>query len=371
RIARGIDKFVVKAKKPFIVPLTHGGGDGRGRSVEDPFATITGANRGELGLVGASMLRADMHQSNSGCAYDPADPLRTITTATGGGHAVTTASLVRTAHGDVDKNGKRRGKGEQDIEEPLPTTCATRDVALAAATMIPRGWGERSGPVHGDQAPRVLDIEKPMPTLPAQGNKVALVQAFLAKHNGGHEATGQELTRPMDTVCSRDQKALVVAHLDKAYGSAVTGAAADAPMPTVTANGKGGGHIAAVSAFLARYNGQGIGAPLTDPMPAVTTKERHSLVVIDGALYEITDIGMRMLVPRELFRGQGFPDSYKIDGITVVKRNKKGKLLRVPLSKTAQIKCVGNSVCPPLAAALVRAQFAAVEVEAPQLEAAS
>jgi DNA (cytosine-5)-methyltransferase 1 len=56
---------------------------------------------------------------------------------------------------------------------------------------------------------------------------------------------------------------------------------------------------------------------------------------------------MRMLSPRELYRAQGFPESYIID------RTADGRAL----SKKAQVRMCGNSVCPPLAAALVRANY--------------
>jgi DNA (cytosine-5)-methyltransferase 1 len=65
--------------------------------------------------------------------------------------------------------------------------------------------------------------------------------------------------------------------------------------------------------------------------------------------FRIVDIGMRMLAPRELFRAQSFPDSYRID----IEHNGK------PLTKTAQIELAGNSVCPPVAAAIVRANVCA------------
>lgn len=52
--------------------------------------------------------------------------------------------------------------------------------------------------------------------------------------------------------------------------------------------------------------------------------------------------GMRALTPRELFRAQGFPESYRIDVV----------------GKTAQIRCVGNSVSPQVISAIVRANFA-------------
>lgn len=71
--------------------------------------------------------------------------------------------------------------------------------------------------------------------------------------------------------------------------------------------------------------------------------------MVKGEAYQITDIGMRMLSPRELFRAQGFPEDYVIDPVF------NGK----PLSKAAQIRMCGNSVCPPVAAALVRANVVA------------
>jgi DNA (cytosine-5)-methyltransferase 1 len=69
---------------------------------------------------------------------------------------------------------------------------------------------------------------------------------------------------------------------------------------------------------------------------------------VEGQRYAIADIGMRMLQPRELYAAQGFPPSYVID------RGADGR----PLSKAAQVRMCGNSVCPPLAAAIVRANYA-------------
>lgn len=54
-----------------------------------------------------------------------------------------------------------------------------------------------------------------------------------------------------------------------------------------------------------------------------------------------TDIGMRLLGPKELLLAQGFPADYRIDGI----------------SKTDQIKVIGNAVCPAVAEAIVRANL--------------
>lgn len=87
---------------------------------------------------------------------------------------------------------------------------------------------------------------------------------------------------------------------------------------------------------------------LDEPLHTITTKERFGIVTVDSVDYIIVDIGMRMLQPRELFRAQGFPDSYIIDPMY------NGK----PLTKGAQVRMCGNSVPPDPAEALVKANYA-------------
>jgi DNA (cytosine-5)-methyltransferase 1 len=192
------------------------------------------------------------------------------------------------------------------IDEPLRTITGSRrgDHALVAPTLVQTGYGERPG-----QAPRILDLHAPLGTVVGCGQKHGLVAAFLAKHNGGHEATGSRLDAPIHTITAQD-------------------------------------HHSLVRAFLMKYYGSGTGADVRGPMPTITAQAEHiALVTVRGERYAIVDIGMRMLQPRELFRAQGFDDSYIIDRAANGKR----------FTKTAQIRCCGNSVCPPLAAALVRA----------------
>jgi DNA (cytosine-5)-methyltransferase 1 len=194
---------------------------------------------------------------------------------------------------------------------------------------------------------RVESLEMPMATVTgAHRGEKGLVSAFLAKHYGGnYNGAGASLFDPVPTVTTVDHNALVAAHLEVMHGTG-QGRAADAPAPAVLAQGQ---HLAEVRAFLVAYYGtERDGGDLFDPMRTVTSKERFGLVTIAGQDYAIVDIGMRMLAPRELYRAQGFPDSYRID----VPFNGK------PMTKTAQVRMCGNSVCPPLAAALVRANYA-------------
>lgn len=201
-------------------------------------------------------------------------------------------------------------------DDPMRTQCAQvkgGHFALVAPTLIQTRNRERDG-----QAPRVLDVRAPMNTVTAQGSQGALVAAFLAKHYGGHEATGSRLARPIDTITAQDHHALVYAFLMKFYSE---GGQWQSPR---------------------------------EPMHTIPTKDRMALVTVRGQDYEIVDIGMRMLQPRELFLAQGFPADYIID------RDVDGE----PLTKTAQVRMCGNSVCPPVAAAIVRANCA--DIAAPR-----
>jgi DNA (cytosine-5)-methyltransferase 1 len=218
----------------------------------------------------------------------------------------------------VSHSGDARVHG---IGEPLRTiTAGSRSpFALVAPTLIQTGYGEREG-----QAPRSLDLGAPMGTLVAGGVKQALVSAFLAKHYGGNESPGSSLAKPFDTITCKDHHSLVtVAH--------------------------GRDRRPQVRAFLTKYYGASHGQSLAEPLHTITTLPRFGLVTVDGEDFEIVDIGMRMLAPRELFRGQGFPDSYVIDPIF------NGR----PLTGTAQVRMCGNSVSPVISRALVAANCGA------------
>lgn len=228
-----------------------------------------------------------------------------------------------------------------DIDEPMRTIAgANRDEqALVSPTLIQTGYGERKG-----QAPRTLDLHKPLGTIVTGGGKHALVAAFLAKHYGerkGGFAGGASLKVPAPTMTATNNKSLVVSHLSKFYKTS-TGQSVDEPMPTVTA---GGQHVAEVRAFLIKYFGTATGQTADSPIGTITTKARYGIITVNSEDYIISDIGMRMLTPRELFRAQGFADDYVIDPIVDGKR----------MTKTNQIRMCGNSVCPPIARALVDA----------------
>lgn len=241
------------------------------------------------------------------------------------------------------------------IREPMRTVTGAHrgEIALAAPTLIQTGYGERPG-----QAPRAPGLGVPMGTVVAGGVKHALVAAFLAKHYGGNETPGAPLSKPISTITTIDHHALVASHMLKLHGSARDGRALELPAPTVRAQGT---HLAEVRAFLTRYNGDGVdgrvratGQAVDAPLGTVVTENRFGLVTVAGVDYAIADIGMRMLVPRELFRAQGFPDSYVIDPVVNGER----------LSATAQVRMCGNSVSPVVARALIAANVGALQAVA-------
>lgn len=301
RIAKGIMRYVVNAAEPFIVPLTHHGADRR-YSMDNPLPTVTAAHRGEMALV-APVLTEYANASTPRCM--PADePLRTICAQTKGGHH-----------------------------------------ALIAPTLVQTGYGEREG-----QAPRALDIEKPLGTL-VSSQKHALVSAFMAKHYGGVVGHGLQ-GEPLHTITSTDHNSLVTSNLVKMRGDNIGQDNRD-PLQTISAQGT---HFAEVRAFLVKYYGSDQDPRLDDPLHTITTKDRYGLVTVAGEEYQIADIGLRMLAPKELFRAQGFPESY----ITEWGISPEGK--RITLTKSAQVRMCGNSVCPPLAAALVRANLSEMAI---------
>jgi DNA (cytosine-5)-methyltransferase 1 len=341
RIARGVKRYVIDAASPFIVPITHTG-DARVHGLDEPLRTVTTAHRGEHALVTPFVIK----NNRGATGHDLREPLHTITAA----HSATRPGaatplgliaplLVKNFHGE---------KQETPVTEPLRTVLTGQHHMLVAPTLINTRNGERVG-----QEPRCRGVEQPHPTVTAEGSQGALVAAFLAQHNTdmvGHDARG-----PLSTIVQKGcTQAVVSAGMINLRGTSPDQFAPrdiESPVPTISA---GGIHTAEVRAFLTKYYGSSIGQDVDEPLHTATSKPRFGVATVDiaGEPYAIVDIGMRMLTPRELFRAQGFPDTYIID------RGADG----TPVTKTDQIRLCGNSVCPHVAAALVKANYAPAEV---------
>jgi DNA (cytosine-5)-methyltransferase 1 len=177
------------------------------------------------------------------------------------------------------------------------------------------------------------------------------VAAFLAQHNAGarmQNNAGRSAEAPLSTLTTKgSQQQIVAVHLMNMHGAQRSARSLEEPHPAICAGGR---HGAIVAAFLQKYYGTHQDPRIDEPMHTLTTKGRFSLVTVTiaGETYAVTDIGMRMLTPREQFRAQGFPETYQID------RQADGS----PLTITEQTRMCGNSVSPPVARALVAANCA-------------
>ncbi|ALS64919.1 DNA cytosine methyltransferase [Pandoraea apista] len=295
RIARGMRRYVIDSADPFIVKVNHGYDYFRGQPLGEPIQTLTGKHG--FGLVAPHLTKFRTGSTGS----DLREPAPTIT-----------------AGPKENPAGAAHALG---LVVPVLTECAN------ASTQ--RSW-------PADEPLRTQCAE-------VKGGHFALAAAFLAKHYGGnYDGPGVGLKEPVSTITTADHHALVSSHMVKLRGEC-TGSATGEPVPTISAQGN---HIGEVRAFLVKYYSEGgQDQDCRDPMHTIPTKDRLGLVTVAGEQYQIADIGMRMLEPHELYAAQGFPSTY------VIAPEFNGKRL----AKHAQVRMCGNSVSPPMAAALVRA----------------
>ena len=339
RIAKGIDRYVVKTAKPYIVSLTHQGGD-RTESLDGPFKTITGANRGEKALAVPTLVQTGYGERAGQAPRVPGldKPLGTVVGSPK--HALVQAFLAKHYTGVVGT----------ELDHPTGTVTTSDHHSLVTAHLTKF----RAGSV-GSAADEPLHTVTAggTPARPSTGNTMGLVTANLVHLGHGEGKDGikrfshgiRDVAAPLNTVTAQGATAgLITSHMVKLRNNQF-GQSHEEPFPTLT---PGGGHADEVRAFLVKYYSEGgQDASCADPMHTIPTKDRMGLVMVHGEPYAIVDIGLRMLTPRELYRAQGFPESYIID------RGAAGEAI----TKTAQVRMCGNSVCPPLSRAIVAANY--------------
>lgn len=290
RIARGLKKFVLDNPEPFIVQCNHGG-DRRPLDTKEPLPTITGKHG--YGIVEPYMIQ-------------------------------------------IGQTGFTKDRSK-NIQEPLSTIVSKNEHCLICPTLIQYHSETAQGEVRGQT------IKDPIMTVDGS-NRYGLVTSFLHKYyDGGYKGAGESMENPLPTITAWDHNSVVTANLIQ-MNNHCDGKDIRQPLPTITA---GDGHFGEVRAFLIKYYGQGIGQDIQEPLDTVTSRDRFGLVTIEGEDYQIVDIGLRMLEPRELYGCQGFPDDYIID------HDYTGKTY----PRTEQVKRCGNSVSPMVPNALVRANL--------------
>lgn len=290
RIARGLKKFVLDNPEPFIVQCNHGG-DRRPLDTKEPLPTITGKHG--YGIVEPYMIQ-------------------------------------------IGQTGFTKDRSK-NIQEPLSTIVSKNEHCLICPTLIQYHSETAQGEVRGQT------IKEPIMTVDGS-NRYGLVTSFLHKYyDGGYKGAGESMENPLPTITAWDHNSVVTANLIQ-MNNHCDGKDIRQPLPTITA---GDGHFGEVRAFLIKYYGQGTGQDIQEPLDTVTSRDRFGLVTIEGEDYQIVDIGLRMLEPRELYGCQGFPDDYIID------HDYTGKTY----PRTEQVKRCGNSVSPMVPNALVRANL--------------
>ena len=197
---------------------------------------------------------------------------------------------------------------------------------------------------HGGER-RPNDIREPIPTITGKNGYGIVAPTLIQYHSetAKDEVRGQKINEPIMTVDSSNRYGLVTSFLSKFYKTGI-GQDEREPLHTITTSA---GHFGEVRAFLIKYYGQGTGQNIKEQLDTVTAHDRFGLVTIEGVDYQIVDIGLRMLEPKELYGCQGFPPDYIIDN------DYTGKVY----PRSEQVRRCGNAVCPPLPVALVRANL--------------
>lgn len=290
RIARGLKKFVLDNPEPFIIQCNHGG-ERRPNDIREPMPTITGKHG--YGIVEPYMVQIGQTGFTKDRSKDVREPLTTIVSKNE--HCLISPTLIQ-YHSETSKDGVRG----QTIEDPIMTVDSS--------------------------------------------NRYGLVTSFLHKYyDGGYKGASETVENPLPTVTAWDHNSIVTANLIQ-MNNHCDGKDIRQPLPTITA---GDGHFGEVRAFLIKYYGQGTGQDIEKPLDTVTAQDRFGLVTIEGVDYQIVDIGLRMLEPKELYGCQGFPEDYIID------HDYTGKTY----PRSEQVRRCGNAVCPPIPAALVKANL--------------
>lgn len=338
RIAKGVIRHVLHSADPFIVPAPPTSCDNS--SAAAAFIAEHANSSHALGSM-----RAD-------------EPLRTVCAGVKGGHFSVVSPILAGVGGRAGQSEPRSGG------EPLFTMTTKADTALVAPHLV-KFRGDSVGTAATEPVPTITSgAGAARPAGAAHALGVAAASLVTLRRN----MVGADARTPLTTVAAQaEHHALATAFLEQANGGFYEGGGRDArdPVSTITATGSQQQLVTAdlaqlspehqegalrVAAFLVKYYGTGANVPtLRDPVDTVTTKDRLALVTvhIQGTPYVIVDIGLRMLKPHELYRAQGFPTGYIID------RTANG----TPLTTSAAVRMVGNSVSPPPLRALAEANL--------------
>ncbi len=219
----------------------------------------------------------------------------------------------------------------QSVDSPLRTiTSQSSDMALAQPFII-----------QMDQGGYIHDIDKPLPTITSADAR-ALVEPYIVPLNHGPDARAYDIDKPLPTITSVDAWGLIQPYMILLNGTDKrsldnTAYSIDAPIPTVT----GTLHLGIAQPYLVEYHGTGKAHSIDEPLKTLTGTDVFGiawpLVLKHADKLYLVDIYYRMLMPRELARGQSIPDWYQFVG-----------------NREQVVKQIGNAVPRRLAKALIK-----------------
>ncbi len=295
RIARGLDKFVIREAKPYLVHIGNG------------------ERNGQLPRI-----------------YDIDKPLNTVVSSCK--QYFTVPSLIQ-YHSETAKSEVRG----QKIDKPIMTI----DGSGRYGVQIPF-LSKFYGGVVG------ASVNTPLPTVTAIDHN-ALSAPFLTQYYSGADHANT-VTNPLQTVTVKPRHFLNNCFLT-VLRNHMDSKSINEPLNTITA---GAEHFGFVKVYVRQYS-KGVWLGHWKEIRAMLNEytdwelKDDEIIVFDiaGTEYFIYDIGMRMLQPRELYAAQGFPKDY------IIERDYRG----ITYPKSKQVARCGNAVPPPFATALVRANL--------------
>ncbi len=298
RIARGLDKFVIKNKTPFIMQVNY---DNAPQDVKKPISTITAVNKHYLAKPTLSPYIMSNNTNNA--PHGAKVPLPTVTTGV--------RNFVCSAYLSKYFSGKKQ----------------------AGAAM-----------------------DNPMPTVTGIDHNALVTVNISCRYGNGNDGRGSEMQKPTPTVTPTDHNYLMESHLCILRKN-MDCKSAEEPIPTITSKAR---HEALIKTYLCKIDGaqdlknwDKVRHLLNSYAGYNIAPDEILILEINGAQYFISDIGMRMLKPHELMLAQGFPADYVLDIETHIGKK---------YSTAKQIARMGNAVCPPVATALIRANCAEMVV---------
>lgn len=350
RIARGIEKFVLQNKEPFIVPIGYGERKGQAPRVHDikePVSTVVSSGKQYLCQPELSPFIVQVnHKGEQFRGQELKEPIPTITGKHGYGLATPVMTAIAVSKAEqclampsliqyhTEQSERVRGQG---MDEPIMTLDAANRYGLSVAYLA-----------EYFQNGRPLDVNSPLHTSTTK-DRECLCMAHMEKFfSGGYTGNGSDANTPLGTVTAVDHNGLVETFISKFYKTGI-GQKPDEPLHTVTTSA---GHFGIVTVKMNRlemnlHHWNEVRELLNAYCGYAIAEDEILLLDVDGTLYFISDIGLRMLTPRELYAANGFPPDYIID------HDYTGKAY----GKTKQVARCGNAVPPPFAEALVRANL--------------